>query len=72
MICGLTAEEKVGCWSNQQVRTAGQWTDESKDPAKHQQDQAEGQHDDHDLMQACKHTYATMCYSAWSTSQLHF
>lgn len=52
----LTAEEKVGGGSNQQAGAGGQRTDESKDPAEHQQNQAEGQQDDDGPVQACKHT----------------
>lgn len=47
----LTAEEKICSWSSQQPGAAGQGADESADPAEHQEDQAEGQHDDHHLMQ---------------------
>lgn len=54
---GLTAEEKVGCWRSQQLWTGGQRADKSKDPAKHQEDEAEGQQNDHYFVQACKQTH---------------
>lgn len=57
ILWGLTAEEKVGCWRSQQLWTGGQWADKSKDPAKHQEDEAERQQNDHYFVQACKHTH---------------
>lgn len=48
---GLTAEEDVAGRSHQHPGDAGQRADEAENPAKHQQHQAEGQHDHHHLVQ---------------------
>lgn len=47
----LTTDEKVSSRSSQQFGAAGQRADKSEDPAQHQEKQAEGQHDDHRLVQ---------------------
>lgn len=56
----LTADDKICSWSSQQFRAAGQWADKSADPAEHQEDETERQHDDHHLVQAYQHTIITI------------
>lgn len=51
---GLTAEEDVGGRAHQHSGDSDQRAYKAKDPAEHQQDQAEGQYDDHHLVETWK------------------